>query len=409
LLLVATTFALIACPDNRAVGPVLQPGDSSAIRDSAKRDSVARDSAHRDSLRRDSIARDTAGAVTLRALPVVTGLANPVYLTAPAGDPRLFVVELPGRIRIVKNGQLVATPFLDITDQVSTGSERGFLSIAFHPSYATNGFFYTYYTDLSGDIQIERYHVDTDPDRADATSRKTILSISHSTYDNHNGGLLRFGPDGMLYLGVGDGGGSGDPFGSGQSRGTLLGKVLRIDVDHGDPYAIPSDNPFQGERGEIWAYGLRNPWRYAFDWTAGLLYIADVGQNTYEEVDVAPASQGGLNYGWSKMEGLHCFVSSCDQSGLVLPVIEYTHADGCSITGGAVYRGSAIPQIAGRFFYSDYCSGWLKSFRYVGGIATEQKTWDVGSLGMVISFGEDATGELYVLSANGTVYRVTKQ
>jgi len=333
-------------------------------------------------------------------------MSYPVYLTAPAGDTRLFVVELPGTIRIIRNGQVLSTPFLDISSSVSMGGERGLLSMVFHPSYATNGLFYIYYTDLSGDIQIQRYHVSSNPDVADPGSALKVLSIEHSSQNNHNGGLLRFGPDGMLYAGVGDGGGAGDPDGNGQNTASHLGKLLRLDVDHGDPYTIPAGNPFGNE---VWAYGLRNPWRYAFDKPTGLLYIADVGQNAYEEVNVQPASQAGINYGWNLMEGMHCYSgSSCTGvSGLTLPALEYTHGDGCSITGGTVYHGSAMKGLVGRYFYSDYCGGWLKSFRFVGGKVTEQRTWDVGSLGMVVSFGEDAAGELYILSQNGTVYRIT--
>ncbi len=348
--------------------------------------------------------------ITLGVQTVASGLASPVFLTAPAGDPRLFIVDQPGRIRIVKSGVMLPTPFLDITAKVGYGGERGLLSIAFHPSYAANGYFYAYFTDLSGNIQVERYRVTANADLADPASAKTVISIPHPTNDNHNGGLLRFGLDGMLYLGTGDGGSGGDPPGNGQNRNVLLGKLLRLDVDGGDPYRIPSDNPFIGSgRGEIWAYGLRNPWRYAFDKATSLLYIADVGQNLYEEVNVAPANQAGLNYGWRTMEGLHCYnASSCTQTGLMLPVLEYDHSDGCSITGGAVYRGTAIPEIAGRYFYSDYCSGWLKSFRYAGQ-ALEKQTWSVGDVGGVQSFGEDSAGELYVLSANGRVYRIVKQ
>lgn len=339
---------------------------------------------------------------------VATGLTNPLYLTAPTGDPRLFVVEQPGRIRIVANGSLLATPFLDITDRVLAGGERGLLSIAFHPEYATNGYFFVDYTDLSGDTRVERYRVSADPNLADQTSAKLILFVDQP-YSNHNGGLVLFGPDGMLYVGLGDGGSGGDPQGNGQNRGVLLGKLLRLDVDGGDPYAIPADNPFvgvSGARGEIWAYGLRNPWRFTFGREAGMLYIADVGQNRREEVNVAPAGAGGLNYGWNVMEGDECYgASACDPSGLTLPVLAYGHSDGCSITGGYVYRGQAIPALQGHYFYSDYCGGWVKSFRYDGGAVVDRRDWGL-ELGGVLSFGEDSAGELYVLSANGNVYRL---
>ena len=345
--------------------------------------------------------------------PVATGLSQPLYLTAPEGDARLFVVEKTGGIRIVKDGALLPTPFLDLGGAVSTGSEQGLLSMAFHPGYASNGFFYVDYTDVDGNTQVVRYSARAgDPDVADPASAKTILTVEQP-FANHNGGLLLFGPDGKLYVGLGDGGSGGDPLGNGQSLGTLLGKILRIDVDAGDPYAIPPDNPFVGRagaRGEIWAYGLRNPWRFAFDASTDRLYIADVGQSAWEEVDVVPADEGGRNFGWNVMEGTHCYAaSSCDQTGLTLPVLEYGHDDGCSITGGFVYRGSLVSGIAGQYFYSDYCSGFLRSFTFDGTAASTPTTWNVGDIGNVQSFGEDAAGELYILSTNGTVYRVEEK
>jgi glucose/arabinose dehydrogenase len=342
--------------------------------------------------------------------PVATGLSLPLHLTAPAGDGRLFVVEKTGGVRVIKDGALLPTPFLDISDAVSTGSEQGLLSMAFHPDYASNGFFYVDYTDVDGNTHVTRYSVSAaDADVADPASAKTILTVEQP-FANHNGGLLLFGPDGKLYIGLGDGGSGGDPFGNGQDLGTLLGKILRIDVDAGDPYAIPPDNPFVGRagaRGEIWAYGLRNPWRFSFDAESGRLYVADVGQGAWEEVDVVPADEGGHDFGWNIMEGAHCYnASSCDQTGLTLPILEYSHDDGCSITGGFVYRGSLVPDIVGQYFYSDYCSGFLRSFTFDGTTASTPTTWPVGDIGNVQSFGEDAAGELYVLSTNGTVYRV---
>jgi glucose/arabinose dehydrogenase len=344
---------------------------------------------------------------------VVSGLDQPLYLTAPAGDQRLFIVEKTGHIRIVNDGELLPAPFLDLSAAVSTGSEQGLLSMVFHPDYASNGFFYVDYTDIDGNTHVTRYSVSAgDPDVADPASAKTILTVEQP-FANHNGGLLLFGPDGKLYIGLGDGGSGGDPFGNGQNLGTLLGKILRIDVDAGDPYAVPPDNPFVGRagaRGEIWAYGLRNPWRFAFDTATNRLYIADVGQNAWEEVNVVPADQGGQNFGWNIMEGTHCYgASSCNQSGLTLPVLEYSHGDGCSITGGYVYRGSLVPDVVGQYFYSDYCSGFLRSFSFDGATAGPPITWDVGDNGNVQSFGEDAAGELYVLSTNGTVYRVEEK
>lgn len=340
---------------------------------------------------------------------VATGLNSPLHLTSPPGDSRLFVVEQGGRIRIIDNGQVLGTPFLDISAIISSGGERGLLSLAFHANYGTNGYFYVNYTDQSGDTRVVRYTVSGNPNVADAQSGNLILTVAQP-FGNHNGGLVTFGLDGMLYIGMGDGGSAGDPFDDGQNTNTLLGALLRIDVDGGDPYAIPPDNPFVGQggaRGEIWAYGLRNPWRFSFDAPGGMLYIADVGQNAWEEVNAVSATEAGVNYGWRLMEGAHCFNPSvnCDQTGLTLPVLEYGHSQGCSVTGGHVYRGSALPLLRGHYFYGDYCAGSIRSFRLENGEATDEATWDVGSIGQIMSFGVDASGELYVLTEQGTVFR----
>jgi glucose/arabinose dehydrogenase len=350
------------------------------------------------------------GDFTIQLIEVASGLSSPLYLTSPANDSRLFVVEQAGRIRIIKNGQVLAQPFLDIVSRVSSGGERGLLSVAFHPSYAANGFFYVNFTDLAGNTRVERFNVSSNPDVGDASSSKLILGVTQP-FANHNGGLNLFGPDGMLYIGLGDGGSGGDPQGNGQRTNTLLGKILRIDVDNGDPYSIPSGNPFanqSGARPEIWAFGLRNPWRFSFDRTAGLLFVADVGQGSLEEIDVVPTTRAGVNYGWNIMEGSSCFGSgSCSTAGLEPPVIEYNHSGGaCSVTGGYAYRGSAIPELAGHYFYSDYCAGFLRSFLYSNGAATDQRTWDVGTIGSVTSFGEDAAGEMYIVVQQGRVYRI---
>jgi glucose/arabinose dehydrogenase len=353
-------------------------------------------------------------ALTLQLSPFITsGLTAPLFLTQPLNDGRIFIVEQPGRIRVVRNGVLQTTPFLDISSRVmSLGAEQGLLSVAFHPQYATNHFFYVYFTCCSGDIRIERFTTTSDPEVADPTTSKLIITIPHSTYPNHNGGLLTFGADGMLYAGVGDGGssGTGDPLGSGQDFNSLLGSMLRLDVDNGDPYAIPADNPFVGQvgkRGEVWAKGLRNPWRYSFDVPAARLFIADVGQNLWEEVDVEPANRGGVNYGWNIMEGFSCYnATTCDQTGLELPVLAYGHTNGaCSVTGGYVYRGSAIPEINGNYFYSDFCAGFLRSFRYDGAVVS-QKDW--GTTLRAKSFGVDAAGELYIVSSSSSVFKIIR-
>jgi glucose/arabinose dehydrogenase len=343
-------------------------------------------------------------------IPIVEGgLVRPAYLTH-AGDDRLFVVEQPGRIRIIKDGQLLDQSFLDITDQVSTnGNERGLLSVAFHPDYKTNGQFFVNYTRRpDGATVIERYTVSSnDPDRADEQSGEVILIIAQPE-QNHNGGLIKFGPDGYLYIGMGDGGGAGDrhgTIGNGQDLSSLLGKMLRIDVTNQDPYAIPPDNPFGNE---IWSYGWRNPWRFSFDRATGDVYLADVGQNAYEEVHFQPAdSAGGENYGWRIMEGTHCFDpgQGCDQSGLVLPVAEYSHAEGgCSITGGYVYRGLDYPVLNGAYFFGDYCSGIIWSLQRDGDQWLMTKRLEAGV--RISSFGEDANGELYVVDHGGAVYQL---
>lgn len=357
------------------------------------------------------------GAAHIGLAEVAAGLSSPLYLTAPAGDPdRLFIVEKRGTIRIVRGGALLPAPFLDISTLVSAGSEQGLLAMAFDPDYADNGRFVVHYTDLAGNTRVSTFlRSPNDPDLADPASEQLVLSVEQP-FANHNGGQLAFGPDGYLYLGLGDGGSAGDPGGRGQDLTDLLGDILRLDVRTATPYAIPADNPFAGRtdvRPEIWSYGLRNPWRFSFDRSTGDLYVGDVGQNQWEEVDVSPAAEGsgrGLDYGWNIMEGRHCFGSaSCDQSGLTLPLVEYNHDRGCSITGGYVYRGAAIPEIQGHYFYGDYCGGWVRSFRYEAGAAVDQAQWpSLSPGGSILSFGEDAAGELYVLSSD-RVFRIVPQ
>ena len=349
-----------------------------------------------------------------RLQEVVVGLTFPLYLTAPPGDlTRLFIVEKAGSIRIVKNGTLLPTAFLDISPQISNVGEQGLLGLAFDPNYATNGRFFVHYTDSQGNTRVSSFQVSADPDLANPGSEQIILTAVQP-YANHNGGQLVFGPDGMLYLGLGDGGSGGDPQGRGQDRSDLLGSILRLDVQGGSSYTVPPDNPFIGQAGvrpEIWSYGLRNPWRFSFDRGTGDLYIADVGESRFEEVDVPTAAAGagkGANFGWNLMEGKHCFSTSpCAQTGLTLPVYEYDHGQGCSITGGYVYRGSAIPALQGTYFFADFCQGWVRSFRSADGAATELTDWRVLQPGGSIpSFGEDAAGELYVMSTNGGVFKI---
>lgn len=349
----------------------------------------------------------------LRLVPVAEGFDAPLHLTAPAGDVRLFVVEQGGLIRIVRDGRILARPFLDLRERLRSGGERGLLSLAFHPRYAENGLFFVNYTDKAGDTRVERFRVAAgDPDRGDPSTGRLVLEVGQP-YSNHNGGHLLFGPDSLLYVAMGDGGSGGDPGNRAQDPHTLLGKLLRLDVDAGDvPYAIPPTNPYAGRllegRPEIWALGLRNPWRVAFDGPTGAIYIADVGQNEWEEVHVEAAARSGVNYGWNILEGRHAFrPEGRPTRGLALPAVEYHHRDGCSITGGAVYRGRRVPALVGHYVFSDYCTGWLRSFRMVEGRATDLRQWSGIEAGNVTSFGVDGAGELYVLNARGDVLRLS--
>jgi hypothetical protein len=349
-----------------------------------------------------------------RLLEIASGLSFPLYLTAPAGDlSRLFIVEKTGAIRIVKDGTLLAAPFLDISAKVSTGDEQGLLGLAFPPDYASSGHFMVHYTDTAGDTHLSVFQVSSNPDLADPASEQVILSADQP-FTNHNGGQLAFGPDGFLYMGLGDGGGADDPGGRGQDLSDLLGSILRLDVQSGASFTVPPDNPFVGQpssRPEVWSYGLRNPWRFSFDRANGDLYIGDVGQNEVEEIDVAAAAEGagkGVNYGWSIMEGNECLGGGqCDQTGLTLPTLQYLHTEGCSVIGGYVYRGSALPALQGSYFYGDFCQRWIHSFRYTGGQATEVTDWPtLQPSSSLTSFGEDAAGELYVLESSGRVSRI---
>lgn len=372
---------------------------------------------------------------------ITTGLSLPVHLThARDNSGRIFIIEQAGRIKIYKDNTLLATPFLDISNQVRSpvaggGHEEGLLSLAFSPAFAERGTFYVYYTKTNGDNVVSRFNVSSDPDIADPASEIPILAIPHPNETNHNGGQIAFGPDGYLYIATGDGGGAGDPYQNGQNTNTLLGKILRIDVEPhlvsppsgafqlffpivmkqsstNQQYLIPPDNPFAGQpnrREEIWAYGLRNPWRFSFDRLTGDIYIGDVGQNNREEVDFQPASSpGGENYGWNIMEGSLCYNNPlCDPTGLVLPVAEYNHSVGCSITGGMIYRGTVYPALQGIYFYGDYCQG------RIFGLVNESGTWVTAELldttYFISSFGEDESGEVYVVHRSGAVYRIILQ
>jgi glucose/arabinose dehydrogenase len=355
-----------------------------------------------------------SGTVNLTTTRVAQGLASPVDLQSPAGDCRMFVVEQGGRIRILRNGAITSTPFLDITARLSSGGERGLLGLAFHPRYAENGRFFVNYTNRNGDTHIAEFRANpASSDTADAGSEKLILFVSQP-FSNHNGGGLAFGPEGFLYIGLGDGGSGGDPQGNGQSLGTHLGKMLRIDVDSGSPYGVPRDNPFigrSGARGEIWAYGLRNPWRFAFDRTNGNLVIADVGQNAVEEIDLGLRS-GGENFGWNVTEGNDCFrpSSGCSRNGLTMPMVVYGHGSGaCSVTGGVVYRGRRMPFLHGTYFYSDYCQPFVRSFRIenLGAVDQRDRTGELGrGLNRVSAFGTDSDGEAYIIDHDGEIYRI---
>ncbi|MCO6452276.1 MAG: PQQ-dependent sugar dehydrogenase [Caldilineales bacterium] len=364
------------------------------------------------------VASDTDARITdadswprLELIPYAVGFTQPVAV-ANAGDVRLFVVEQAGRVRIVKSGVVLPTPFLDISGRVSCCSERGLLGIAFPPGFAAKQYFYVNYTNLAGATVVSRFQVKSgSPNLADPASEEVILTIAQP-YENHNGGDLAFGPnDGYLYIGTGDGGWRGDPQNHGQRTNTLLGKMLRIDVESGQtPYAIPASNPFTqtaGYRGEIWATGLRNPWRFSFDRSNGDLYIADVGQNRYEEVNFqAGSSTGGENYGWRLMEASHCYnPEACDPAGLTLPVAEYDHGQGCAVTGGVVYRGGSFPAMQGLYLYGDYCSGRIWGLTRVGDAWQNQQLARAPFL--ISAFGEDAQGEVYVAGLNnGVIYRI---
>jgi glucose/arabinose dehydrogenase len=347
-------------------------------------------------------ARFRPDRVRLELRPVAGGFEAPLYVThAGDGSNRLYVVEQVGAIRTMVNGRVDAEPFLDVSDLTEPGSERGLLGLAFHPDFEDNGRFFVDYTDTEGDTVVAEYRARGG--RADPGSAKVLLRIEQP-YPNHNGGALEFGPDGFLYIAMGDGGSAGDPEDRAENRDEFLGKLLRIDVDGASPYDIPADNPFAegGGRPEVWAYGLRNPWRFSFDLSTRTLWIADVGQSAREEVNRVPFRRGGLNYGWNEMEGTACFEppTGCDEQGRVTPVTEYSHEDGCSITGGYVYRGRRFPALLGGYFFSDFCSGKVWAIDAEGS-ARQRPIELLDTDHAVSSFGVDARGELYLTDLAG--------
>ena len=344
------------------------------------------------------------GSVRLRLVRVAQ-LDQPLAMAIRSGDEALYVAEKGGRIVAIRGGSVDPAPVLDLSGEVSTGGEQGLLGLAFSPD---GRFLYVSFTDTNGNSHVTEFAMSGD--RVDVASRRDVLVVDQP-YSNHNGGNLGFGPDGDLYFGLGDGGSEGDPDGRGQDLGTLLGKMLRIDPrpDDGRPYGVPGDNPFverAGARPEIWAYGLRNPWRYSFDRLTGDLWIGDVGQNAWEEVDFQPASSsGGENYGWNRFEGSHPYQGS-DPGNAVPPIFEYSHdTGGCVVTGGYVYRGRAIAGLQGAYVFADYCLGRVSALVQRDGHVVDQRTFSA-EVPQLASFGEDADGELYALSLEGPVYRL---
>jgi glucose/arabinose dehydrogenase len=359
---------------------------------------------------------DLAPLQSINAEKIGEGFDQGTVVTGPAGDDRLFINERIGVIKILHpDGE--TSLFMDLTDRVLAGGiEQGLLGLVFHPDYANNGRFFVYYTDKGGRRQISEFHVSvSDPDIASPDTEKVLLELEqppNSVDIRHYAGQLNFGPDGYLWFSMGDG---ADSRAQAQDPNTLFGTVDRIDVDSADPYAIPPDNPFVDGGGapEVWAYGLRNPWRFSIDATGGLIYIGDVGHADQEEVDVLPIDQGGgYNLGWSDMEGTRCFhKQDCDPADYTSPAITYTHDEGCAITGGYVYRGSAIPELTGTYFYSDWCSEWIRSFDFVDGQVTNEKDWtdELGELGQINSFGIGGDGEMYFVTYDGQVAKIVPE
>ena len=425
---IVVAFAAAACGKKSSQGVIdAPPIDAAAITDGAAADASPR------------VTTDAAVATctpvhgaNLQAVTLASGLDSPIYVTAPAGDRRLFVIEQPGRIRIIENGALVPQPFLDITVDSGgpvddTGNEEGLLGLAFHPDYAVNGRFYVHYTVANGDSVIAEYTDGADPYKVDPKTARVLLTIPHPTAPpegtNHNSGSLEFGPDGFLYFTIGDGGGGGDPNNNAQNLTTLLGKMSRIDVDSRTgtkPYGIPPSNPHASSpdgptdpRPELWSQGWRNPYRWDFDPATGDQYVADVGQDTIEEIDVIPHGTGnGANFGWHQWEGAQCYPpgsTGCSPAGVSMPVVTHPHSDGwCAIIGGAVYHSPCYPDLDGQYIYSDYCKAQLWAFTPNGTTApADDRQLTATKLpSTVTSLHTDALGELYVTSRDGTVRHI---
>ena len=385
---------LAACPRDPEPSPVPSPRTSASPADDRGADPPSSDF-------------DPA-SVTIDLEPYAAGLQAPLLLThAGDGSGRSFVVEQGGTIRIVEDGEVAPEPFLDISDKTEGGGEQGLLGLAFHPDFERDGRFFVNYTDLAGDTVVASYRAEGSS--ADSTSEQVLLEIDQP-YANHNGGHLAFGPDGYLYIASGDGGSAGDPEDNAQNRDSLLGKLLRIDVDDPAGYGVPSDNPWADGRDgapEVWAYGLRNPWRFSFDGPSDTLWVGDVGQGELEEINRVGADEAGLDFGWNQMEGSRCYEGSdCETAGRVLPVTEYGHDLGCSVTGGFVYRGEDFPELQGGYFFADYCSGriWAVDAEIPGPV---EPTLLYSSERALSSFGLDEEGELYVTDIGaGEVLRV---
>jgi len=344
---------------------------------------------------------------------VATGIPFPVFAGSIPGDDRIFVLERQGRMVVIDGAGLRSEPFLDLTDRVGSGGiENGLLGLAFHPDYASNGRMFLYYTDTELDSRLSEFTTSgIGAGVADRATESILFEVDQKGI-RHRAGMLQFGPDGFLWVALGDGGLGDD---SSQDLSSLQGNLLRLDIDNGDPYAIPAVNPFPGTddgRDEIWAYGLRNPWRYSIDHETRLVYIGDVGQANWEEINVASIDTAGLDFGWPNFEGVDCYQPSdgCDMTGWEAPTLAYTHEFGCSVTGGHVYRGTALPELVGHYFYADWCNGMIRSFKYVDGQPTDERDWTtmLAGAGQVASFGIDGSGEMLVVNSNGTIYRIVR-